>query len=139
MPQIFVVLFHQRSITSLHSKTLIFLFLLNSVIFHTIRYPTLLVRIFEKKIHFLGDNISDSGQGSDTSLEDTQLLTYHFHIQDYLCGKICKQFCKYTNFRILVSQTEIGTILFKLLFRFRLLTNSGSAFFKLRFRFRLHI
>lgn len=35
-----------------------------------------------------GDNVSDSGQGSDTSLEDTQLLTYHFHIQDYLCGKL---------------------------------------------------
>jgi len=35
-----------------------------------------------------GDNISDSGQGSDSSLEDTQLLTYHFHIQDYLCGKL---------------------------------------------------
>lgn len=35
-----------------------------------------------------GDNTSDSGQGSDTCLEDTQLLTYHFHIQDYLCGKL---------------------------------------------------
>ena len=38
-------------------------------------------------IMIVGDNVSDSGQGSDTSLEDTQLLTYHFHIQDYLCGK----------------------------------------------------
>jgi len=37
------------------------------------------------------DCVSDSGQGSDrgdTWTEDTQLLVYHFHIPDYLCGKL---------------------------------------------------
>lgn len=38
-----------------------------------------------------GDAVSDSGQGSDRGeawTEDTQLLVYHFHIPDYLCGKL---------------------------------------------------
>jgi len=29
---------------------------------------------------------SDSGQGSELCMEETQILSYHFHIQDYLCG-----------------------------------------------------
>ena len=42
-------------------------------------------------IHFMiliiAGDVSDSGQGSELCLEDTQCLAYHFYVQDYLCGK----------------------------------------------------
>ena len=38
-------------------------------------------------ILIIAGDVSDSGQGSELCLEDTQCLAYHFYVQDYLCGK----------------------------------------------------
>jgi len=35
-----------------------------------------------------GDVCSEPGAGIDSSFEDTQLMSYQFHIPDYLCGKL---------------------------------------------------
>lgn len=35
-----------------------------------------------------GEVLSDFGQGTETNYEDSQLMSYQFHIPDYLCGKL---------------------------------------------------
>jgi len=38
-----------------------------------------------------GDLISEAGAGLETHLEEAQLMSYQFHIPDYLCGKLIGQ------------------------------------------------
>ena len=45
------------------------------------RYPT-------DTYEILGDLLSEAGAGLEGHLEDAQLMSYQFHIPDYLCGEL---------------------------------------------------